>query len=264
MLRRFAATWAPPASLPLKAGAAGRSRSLSLTELPSDTVVAGPPPAQTRRAELKSELLLAAAACNRGFGATRADRERIASLFSDLKQLSPTPIATAGIEGGDEAGGTCPLSGCWRLIYTTASDVLSLDASPAAGVGAVYQLIEPPHAVTNIIDLYPRIATLLPVGTLTSALRLRVMTRAAARSASRVGLTFFAARAEPRALFGVDVSSLLPPVGGPLPRLPGAIGTDPATSTSPSFFDVRTRGAPNQRPILRCVAGRMRDEPCSP
>ena len=45
-------------------------------------------------------------------------------------------------------------------------------------------------------------------------------------------------RAEPRALLGVDVSKLLPAVGGPLPRLPGAIGTDPDIDRSPSFFDV--------------------------
>lgn len=198
--------------------------------------VAGPPPAQARRATLKAELLRLAAACNRGFGATRADRERMATLFSALEGLSPTPEATTGISSG--AIGPAPLDGCWRLVYTTASDVLSLDASPVAGVGPIYQLIEAPGDVTNIIDLYPRFETLLPRGSFTSALRLRVLTRAAARSATRVGLTFYAAKAEPRALLGNDVSAFLPPLGGPLPRLPGAIGTDPATSTSPSFFEV--------------------------
>ena len=65
-----------------------------------DPLVAGPPPAQARRAELKAELLLAAAACNRGFGATKADRARVAKLFDALEGLSPTPDATAGITGG--------------------------------------------------------------------------------------------------------------------------------------------------------------------
>ena len=198
--------------------------------------MAGPPPAQARRAELKAELLLAAAACNRGFGATKADRARVAKLFDALEGLSPTPDATAGITGGTP-GSSAPLVGCWRLVYTTANDVLSLDASPVAGVGPVYQLIERPNDVTNIIDLYPRFETLLPIGSFTSATRLRVMTRAAARSASRVGLTFYEARAEQRALLGQDVG-FLPTLGGPLPQLPGAIGTDPATTTSPSFFDV--------------------------
>ena len=61
--------------------------------------------------------------------------------------------------------------------------------------------------------------------------------RLAAHSDTRVGLTFYAVEAEPRALLGIDVS-VLPALGGPLPQLPGSIGTDPATSTSPSFFDV--------------------------
>ena len=203
----------------------------------SEEEVAGPPPAQSIRMEKKAALIAAAAACNRGFGATRSDRERIAGLFDALEKLSPVACPSAGLENG-EAATVAPLAGCWRLIYTTANDVLSLDASPVAGVGAVYQLIEPPLAVTNIIDVYPRPAALLPVGTLTSALRLRVMTRSIARSATRVGLTFFAARAEPRALLGFDVSSLLPAFGGPIPRLPGGIGTDPDAETSPSFFDV--------------------------
>lgn len=195
-----------------------------------------------RRAALKRELIRNAAGCNRGFGATRADRERLASLFDELEGLAPTSSPTAGIVGGADPAGVGleapPLAGCWRLVYTTATDVLSLDASPVAGVGAIYQLIEAPDAVTNIIDLYPRAEALLPVGKMSSKLRLRVMTRAAARSASRVGLTFYAVRAEPRALLGVDVSSLLPALGSALPRLPGAIGTDPATDRSPSFFDV--------------------------
>ena len=207
------------------------------------------PPAQQERAALKTSLLTAAAACQRGFGATKKDRERIGTILEKLAAVSPTPIATSGIDGADVGTepltSTAPLAGCWRLVYTTASDVLSLDASPVAGVGAVYQLIEPETAtelggssVTNIIDLYPRPQTLLPPGTLASALRLRVMTSAVARSADRVGLTFYAARAEPRALLGFDVSALLPALGGPLPRLPGNIGTRPDTLSSPSFFDV--------------------------
>lgn len=211
-------------------------------------LVAGPPPAQGQRTALKTELFTAAASCQRGFGATRADRERIEEIFQKLEVVSPTPVATAGIDGAEALAGApavaAPLAGCWRLIYTTASDVLSLDASPLAGVGAVYQLIEPDlkteiggSSVTNIIDLYPRPQTLLPAGMLTSALRLRVMTSAVARSDARVGLTFYAAKAEPRALLGLDVS-MLPGLGGPLPRLPGEVGTRPDTSTSPSFFDV--------------------------
>lgn len=214
-----------------------RSRPAQCTAADDSELFLGPPVAQATREQLKAELIAAAAACNRGFGATRADRERIDTLFRALEPLSPTAVATAGFEGGADDGGA-PLAGLWRLIYTTANDVLSLDVSPIAGVGAVYQLFEPPSDVTNIIDLYPRLETLLPVGTLRSATRLRVMTSARARSETRVGLTFYAAKAEQRALLGVDVSKVFPALGGPIPRLPGSVGTDPATDTSPSYFDV--------------------------
>ena len=91
-------------------------------------LVAGPPPSQGRRLELKAELLRAAAACNRGFGATRSDRERITGLFASLSELSPTASPTCGFEGGEDSLAAPALGGCWRLVYTSATDVLSLDA----------------------------------------------------------------------------------------------------------------------------------------
>ena len=56
--------------------------------------------------------------------------------------------------------------------------------------------------MVNVIELYPRLASLLPPGALRTATGLRVSTRARARSATRVGLTFESVGVESQALLG--------------------------------------------------------------
>ena len=90
--------------------------------------------------------------------------------------------------------------------------------------------------MTNVIELYPRAANLLPPGTLTSTLRLKVNTRARARGPRRLGLTFESLSLEAVELLGVDMSNLLPMLNLPLPRIPGSGGAD--SDTSPAYFDV--------------------------
>jgi len=122
---------------------------------------------QLERGSVKQRLLRLFAACNRGFGATPADRRLADSLIQTLCKLRPSGDLTAGIsvEGSeaahyaedgawmgrgydlrtDDAGiedaakERMPLAGVWRLVYTDAPDVLSLDANPIAGVGPIYQ-----------------------------------------------------------------------------------------------------------------------------
>lgn len=213
--------------------------------------------AALRRGELTAELLRACAAAGRGFGASTDDRARVDALIAELEPMSPCETPTAGLDGGLDGGRwmgrgydhrydteedsmlgdgfVAPLAGRWRLVYTSASDVLSLDASPVAGVGAIFQEIAPPSSVTNVITLYPRLAALLPPGTLDTKTRLRVGTRARARDAKRVGLTFENVGVEPRSLLGLSLSAL-PPLSLPLPRLPGTGGAD--SESSSAYFDV--------------------------
>ena len=87
-----------------------------------------------------------------------------------------------------------------------------------------------------MVELFPRPAFLLPPGTLSTVARLRVGTRARARSSTRVGLSFVSVGLEPVSLLGADVSSWLPRLSAPLPTLPGADGAD--SDASSSFFDV--------------------------
>lgn len=207
------------------------------------------------RDELKLQLLRVCAACNRGFGATELDRASVNYLLLSLCAVNPCPEATAGLAGSetaerwvgrglenaDWADGTVangPLEGVWRLIYTNATDVLSLDSNPFAGVGPISQEISLPNSVVNVIELYPRAISLLPAGTFSTSTRLRVGTRARARTTSRVGLTFETVSVEARDLLGMDLSKLLPTLSIPLPTVPGSNAAGADRDDSPAFFEV--------------------------
>mmetsp|Transcript_10046 Transcript_10046/g.32045 ORF Transcript_10046/g.32045 Transcript_10046/m.32045 type:complete len:324 (+) Transcript_10046:69-1040(+) len=212
--------------------------------------------AALERDALKGRLLRVCAACNRGFGASALDRASVDSLLDRLCRVDPCEEPTAGVTGSDAAerwvgrglesagwsDGTVangPLDGVWRLVYTNATDVLSLDVNPVAGVGPISQEISLPDRVVNVIEFYPRALSLLPAGALPTTTRVRVGTRARARSPSRVGLTFETVGVEARELLGIDVSRLLPQLSLPLPRLPGSNAAGADSDASPAFFDVR-------------------------
>lgn len=146
------------------------------------------------------------------------------------------------------------------MIYTTAFDVLSLQASPFFMTGAIYQVFAPSTTtattggttttVTNIIDFIPRVQSLLTSSFLPSLnikppntlIRAQVLTRACVPkqpAPNRIGLIFDSVSIRPIEVLGIDSTSLLPPLSFDLPKLPtfGAGGT----STSPvatGYFDV--------------------------
>jgi hypothetical protein len=82
-----------------------------------------------------------------------------------------------------------PLKGAWRMIWTSALDVLNLGASPTIVPSGIYQVIDPPIA-TYIIDFIPRAQALLPLGFPSTVIRAKVQTRASIRDSIRVGLIF--------------------------------------------------------------------------
>ena len=204
---------------------------------------------------LKLQLLRVCASCNRGFGASATQAASVSTLLDQLCDVNPCVDATAGIAGSEAAerwvgrgleisdwsDGTVangPLEGVWQLIYTNASDVLSLDSNPFAGVGPISQEISLPNSVVNVIELYPRLISLLPAGTLSTSTRLRVETRARARSKERIGLTFETVAVEARELLGFDLSKLLPMLSVPLPTVPWSNTAGADRDNSPAFFDV--------------------------
>jgi hypothetical protein len=179
---------------------------------------------------LKAKLLQLGASYDRGFGASSSARQEVLGVIDGLEAVNPETNATRGIAGDEPS----PLEGSWRLIWTTAQDVLVLAASPLSTVGAIYQVFAPP-VVTNIIDLLPRAQALFPPSLLPqSLLRAEVTTRASPRrdKMNRVGLVFEAVKLKPIEVFGYDAGQF-PPLAFDLPKIPG---TD--LESSPGYFDV--------------------------
>ena len=200
-----------------------------------------------RRDELKRELTQLGASYDRGYGASPAVRRKVEDKIKELESLNQEKNASRFISGPElvtiqvnttdgnatiaepetkEKLKTSPLAGSWRMIWTTASDVLVLGSNPFVTVGAIYQIFEPP-IVTNVIDLIPRVQNLLPPtmvpGTL---LRAKVSTKASSRNnPMRVGLDFNSVKLQPIELIGQDATSL-PPFGFDLPKinLPDDVG----------------------------------------
>mmetsp|Transcript_9749 Transcript_9749/g.20405 ORF Transcript_9749/g.20405 Transcript_9749/m.20405 type:complete len:265 (+) Transcript_9749:199-993(+) len=169
---------------------------------------------------LKRELLQLAASYDRGYGATRRARNQAESLISNLEAINEEQNAARGIDGN----GPSPLTGNWRMVWTTAADVLTLSANPLVTVGAIYQVFDLP-SVTNVIDFLPPFQTLVG-NQLGSLLRAKVQTRAYlgkddkdGGDTNRIGLEFQSVALEPVELLGNDVG-FLPPLGFDLPRTP--------------------------------------------
>lgn len=203
------------------------------TDEHSATLSATPTPPEA--AALKSRLLNLCASYDRGYGSTPSARRRVDDIVDQLTELNPTTCAAQGIEGdaGSSAADDAPLQGIWRMVWTTALDVLNLGASPIASPAAIYQKIDPPLAI-NIIDFVPRAQSLLPTNFPSSILRAEVQTRAYSRTnmPNRVGLAFESVKLRPVELLGM-ATDVLPPFAVNLPKIPGADG-----KSGPGYFDV--------------------------
>ena len=233
-------------------------------------------PNQRRRIELKHALLQYGASFDRGFGTSPSARKQVESLITELETLNEAVNVSIGIDGvyepkygrrnthddddDDDEGSfvsvsNTPLSssealeGNWRMVWTTAQDVLVLNASPLVTVGAIYQVFTPP-VITNIIDFVPRPQALLPPSmslSFFSMLRAKVKTRASPRTgrSMRIGLDFETVQLQPVQLLGQSVMDTLPPVTVNLPnQISNAIlnaftgSSDPKDTNRPGYFDV--------------------------
>jgi hypothetical protein len=85
-----------------------------------------------KASDLKRQLYQLAASYDRGFGATPKAREEANDIIQQLAVITPTKNAARGIEG-DGFDDDVPLKGIWRMVWTSALDVVSLAASPIAG-----------------------------------------------------------------------------------------------------------------------------------
>ena len=105
----------------------------------------------------KRELFRRVASLNRGFNCIESERQEVLQLVETLENY-PSDLPCVGF--GTEAGALA--AGEWRLVFTTALDVLSVGISPFSEIGQIYQNInDEGDLVTNIIELQPKIAALV-------------------------------------------------------------------------------------------------------
>lgn len=92
---------------------------------------------------LKRELYQLAASYDRGFSATSKARKEASDIIDKLSAVNPTENASRGIDGDAsyDKSEDVPLKAIWRMIWTSALDVVSLGASPFAGEIAYSSLL---------------------------------------------------------------------------------------------------------------------------
>jgi hypothetical protein len=192
-----------------------------------------------KRDQLKRRILQLGASYDRGFGASPTSRTKVDDVIFQLESLNQEQNASRFIDGpgtvdndSNSTKCTSPLAGNWRMVWTSAQDVLLLGANPLVSVGAIYQLFDPP-VVTNVIDFFPRMQLLLPPAVIQSSLlRAKVETRGSSRANKpmRVGLVFERVALNPIELLGRDVSKDLSPLKFGLPKF--------EVSEDVGYFDV--------------------------
>lgn len=169
---------------------------------------------QERVSDLKLQIFAKSAACDRGFAATPSERRTVLRLVDQLKELSPERFPTRNFAPHNYyPSQPTPLAGTWRLVFTTAYDVLQLSSLPLTIVQGIYQQIQPDGDVANVIDFAPRFQTLFPqqlTGNGTT-IRAKVSILGRARGERRVGLTFNAVELKPLVLFSSSAAAALAP-----------------------------------------------------
>eukprot|EP00631_Chrysoreinhardia_giraudii_P005369 CAMPEP_0197418236 /NCGR_PEP_ID=MMETSP1170-20131217/4032_1 /TAXON_ID=54406 /ORGANISM="Sarcinochrysis sp, Strain CCMP770" /LENGTH=268 /DNA_ID=CAMNT_0042945265 /DNA_START=25 /DNA_END=831 /DNA_ORIENTATION=+ len=188
--------------------------------------------------DVKRQLLTLCAAADRGFAASSEARRKIEAVVDDLAAQNPTtnPAEDPGLRR------------CWKLVYTSAADVSSLNANPLVQCNAIYQDARAWPQVVNVIDTSPRVLGLAPpqiASRVETAARLKVFTDATPKSPTRVTLLFQRLEIEPKKVLGEDLA--LPSLGFDLPKLPDdfvnaaldLFGTADQPRETPNYFDVR-------------------------
>lgn len=102
------------------------------TAVPNDDTSIASSEKLERASLLKRELYQLAASYDRGFSATPRARKEASDIIQKLAAINPTEDASRGIDGSTNQHDV-PLKSIWRMIWTSALDVVSLGASPFAG-----------------------------------------------------------------------------------------------------------------------------------
>eukprot|EP00977_Amphora_coffeiformis_P029079 scaffold38558_cov145-Amphora_coffeaeformis.AAC.1 len=180
------------------------------------------------RYRIQQDLILMGASYDRGFGASPSARQKVNEMVKELITMNPCQDAARDMNHRREKGQEeSPLQGNWRLVWTTAQDILALNASPFTTVGAIHQVVEPP-IITNIVDLIPRAQELVaPDKILSTLFRGKVKNKAQPKNRDNdsrmiLDVTFESVNIKAVEVLGRKTGSNLPAFGLNLPKLPGA------------------------------------------
>ncbi|KAJ8605851.1 hypothetical protein CTAYLR_000529 [Chrysophaeum taylorii] len=161
-------------------------------------------------ATVKRKVLGLCAGCDRGFGASGADRANVEDAIEELCGLrDPEPLEA--------------LRKRWRLVYTSAPDVSTLAGNPLVQLGGIYQDATEWPRIVNVIDASPRWLSLAPpaLGSAVEIIgRQKVITTATPKTETRVALTFERVEVAPLRFFGAQVPDIFT-LGVPLPPASG-------------------------------------------
>ncbi|CAN0150923.1 unnamed protein product, partial [Ectocarpus sp. 8 AP-2014] len=167
--------------------------------------------------DLKARLLRASAGVNRGLSCREGDQDEIFEIVEELERQNPNSTPNDGFSEGASI-----LTGEWKLIFTSALDVLSLGLIPGVEVGQIFQNInEDGTEITNVVDLQPKAAPVLERFAGSTSARLEVFAAASLEGDKRLTLSFRRSQYSPQTLLGRDVSATLPPFKVSFPEIPG-------------------------------------------
>jgi len=159
----------------------------------------------------------------RGISCLPSRKREIVALVESLEQKNPTEKPNTKTE---------LLCGTWKLLFTTALDVLSLGVVPGVQVGEVYQNITLPGTgdscdlvLYNVVELEPFIAPITnSIGGDTMS-QVEVKANGTIEGEMRVNITFVRSGIAARRFLGFDVPSSLPKLEAPLRSPVGWIDT---------------------------------------
>jgi len=106
--------------------------------------------------ELKEGLIALSGTTDRGFKASRGDRQRVKDIIHKMADLNPTPEPASAYYDRDPTSndGATTVAGKWTLIYTDAPDITALDSGgpfSTAKLGRIGQECSPP-TIKNVIE----------------------------------------------------------------------------------------------------------------
>ncbi len=184
-------------------------------------------------AELKQELLVSVTDVNRGLASTSSNRRAILNIIRALERTASTEAGSGSLVSPsatlDWTASSAKVTGKWRLLFTTALDVILLGCSfpPfTPQIGSIYQNIRMDSStkaasfiVENVVNFaVPGSFLLARLGMEDTTATLRVYANGTcdASRPKRLYLRFERARLEPNLLLGNEVQDRLPPLDIPL------------------------------------------------